>query len=118
MKNFFSKKNKNFWLSSGVLVLSSRLDFETARRHNLTVRARDPSLGLVADASLVVDVGDVNDNTPVFDAPSDVIDVELSEATVSGTVVTKVGTDLRVFIYALICLLEGRYLKNVPQKVK
>uniref|UniRef100_A0A8C3A6Y3 Protocadherin-16 n=1 Tax=Cyclopterus lumpus TaxID=8103 RepID=A0A8C3A6Y3_CYCLU len=62
-------KNGLFTLEgkTGLLCLSAPLDYETHRFHRLTVRAVDrgrPSLS--STQTLTVEVGDVNDQTPVF----------------------------------------------------
>lgn len=52
---------------SGLLFLSAPLDYETQRFHRLTVRAADRGLpSLSATQTLTVEVGDVNDQSPVF----------------------------------------------------
>ncbi|XP_074485681.1 protocadherin-23 [Sebastes fasciatus] len=59
---FFTLEEK-----TGLLFLSAPLDYETQRFHRLTVRAVDhgrPSLS--SSQTLTVEVGDVNDQTPVF----------------------------------------------------
>ena len=64
--------------SSGVVSLLSPLDYETAARHTLVIRASDsdPSgHALFADFTLNVSVYDVNDNSPTFANPMTVIDV-------------------------------------------
>jgi len=75
--------------SSGVLQVSSSLDYETERWHNLTVRARDPSTGGYADALVVLQVLDVNDNAPEFDVTF--LRTTVSEAAIPGTPIAKVG---------------------------
>ena len=53
--------------SSGLLFLSVPLDYETQRFHRLTVRAVDRGLpSLSSTQTLTVEVGDVNDQAPVF----------------------------------------------------
>lgn len=52
---------------SGLLLLSAPLDYETERFHRLTVRAVDHGLpSLSSTQTLTVEVGDVNDQAPVF----------------------------------------------------
>lgn len=55
----------------------------------MSVRALDPVSGAAADTLVAVAVTDVNDNAPNFD--DKVVRAAVSEAAVSGTVVTKVG---------------------------
>lgn len=52
---------------SGLLLLTALLDYETERFHRLTVRALDQGLpSLSSTQTLTVEVGDVNDQAPVF----------------------------------------------------
>ncbi|XP_067354486.1 protocadherin-23 isoform X2 [Channa argus] len=61
-KGFFSLEEK-----TGRLFLSAPLDYETQRFHRLTVRAVDHGLpSLSSTQTLTVEVGDVNDQPPVF----------------------------------------------------
>ncbi|XP_068583246.1 protocadherin-23 [Cebidichthys violaceus] len=61
-KGFFTLEEK-----TGLLFLSTPLDYETQRFHRLTVRAVDHGLpSLSSTQTLTVEVGDVNDQTPVF----------------------------------------------------
>ncbi|XP_014897498.1 protocadherin-16 [Poecilia latipinna] len=61
-KGFFSLEEK-----TGLLFLSAPLDYETQRVHRLTVRAADQGIpSLSSTQTLTVEVGDVNDQTPVF----------------------------------------------------
>uniref|UniRef100_A0A3B5A2G2 Protocadherin-16 n=1 Tax=Stegastes partitus TaxID=144197 RepID=A0A3B5A2G2_9TELE len=53
--------------SLGLLFLSAPLDYETQRFHRLTIRAVDHGLpSLSSTQTLTVEVGDVNDQAPVF----------------------------------------------------
>lgn len=53
--------------STGLLFLSAPLDYETQRFHRLTVRVVDHGLpSLSSTQTLTVEVGDVNDQLPVF----------------------------------------------------
>ncbi|XP_019956840.2 protocadherin-23 [Paralichthys olivaceus] len=59
---FFTLEEK-----TGLLFLSAPLDYETQRLHHLTVRAVDHGLPpLSSTQTLTVEVGDVNDQPPVF----------------------------------------------------
>ncbi|XP_040042590.2 protocadherin-23 [Gasterosteus aculeatus] len=61
-RGFFTLEEK-----SGLLFLSSPLDYETERFHRLTVRAVDHGLPpLSSTQTLTVEVEDVNDRRPVF----------------------------------------------------
>uniref|UniRef100_A0A3Q2TYG1 Protocadherin-16 n=1 Tax=Fundulus heteroclitus TaxID=8078 RepID=A0A3Q2TYG1_FUNHE len=61
-KGFFTLEEK-----TGLLFLSAPLDYETQRVHRLTVRASDRGVPpLSSSQTLTVEVGDVNDQPPVF----------------------------------------------------
>ncbi|XP_059190480.1 protocadherin-23 [Centropristis striata] len=61
-QGFFTLEEK-----TGLLFLSAPLDYETQRFHRLTVRAVDHGLpSLSSTQTLTVEVGDVNDQAPVF----------------------------------------------------
>ncbi|XP_045904089.1 protocadherin-23 isoform X2 [Micropterus dolomieu] len=61
-KGFFTLEEK-----TGLLFLSAPLDYETQRFHRLTVRVVDHGLpSLSSTQTLTVEVGDVNDQLPVF----------------------------------------------------
>ncbi|XP_029288257.1 LOW QUALITY PROTEIN: protocadherin-23 [Cottoperca gobio] len=61
-KGFFTLEEE-----TGLLFLSAPLDYETLRFHRLTVRAVDHGLpSLSSTQTLTVEVGDVNDQIPVF----------------------------------------------------
>ncbi|XP_044045793.1 protocadherin-23 [Siniperca chuatsi] len=61
-KEFFTLEEK-----TGLLFLSAPLDYETQRFHRLTVRAVDHGLpSLSSTQTLTVEVGDVNDQPPIF----------------------------------------------------
>lgn len=61
-RGFFTLEEK-----TGLLFLSASLDYETQRFHRLTVRAMDHGLpSLSSTQTLTVEVGDVNDQAPVF----------------------------------------------------
>ncbi|CAH1634963.1 unnamed protein product [Spodoptera littoralis] len=73
--------------SNGPCVLAARaaLDYETARSHELVVRATDGVTGAFADAALSLRVLDVNDCAPEF--PRDVYRATVSEAAPRGELV-------------------------------
>uniref|UniRef100_A0A8C9XBH0 Protocadherin-16 n=1 Tax=Sander lucioperca TaxID=283035 RepID=A0A8C9XBH0_SANLU len=65
-KGFFTLEEK-----TGLLFLSAPLDYETQRFHRVSVRAVDHGLpSLSSTQTLTVEVGDVNDQTPVFSQSS------------------------------------------------
>lgn len=54
--------------SSGLLLLAGPLDYETQRVHRLTIRAVDHGQPpLSSTQTLTVEVGDVNDQAPLFE---------------------------------------------------
>ncbi|XP_042340233.1 protocadherin-23 [Plectropomus leopardus] len=61
-RGFFTLEEK-----TGLLFLSAPLDYETQRFHRLTIRAVDRGMpSLSSTQILTVEVGDVNDQSPVF----------------------------------------------------
>ena len=76
----------------GVLYVSGDLDYETARRHELTVTATDRVTGSLTSVPVTVEVTDVNDNAPQFEQSS--YDVVASEAAhPGGRLATVTATD-------------------------
>ncbi|XP_027697609.1 protocadherin Fat 2 isoform X3 [Vombatus ursinus] len=51
---------------TGVLTVTGALDYESQTKHVFTVRATDTALGSFSEATVEVQVEDVNDNPPVF----------------------------------------------------
>ncbi|XP_059201566.1 protocadherin Fat 2 [Centropristis striata] len=51
---------------TGVLTITNPLDYESQTMHVLTVRATDSVTGAFSQASIEIEVEDVNDNAPVF----------------------------------------------------
>ncbi|KAJ7316376.1 hypothetical protein JRQ81_002538 [Phrynocephalus forsythii] len=51
---------------TGVLMVTSHLDYESSTKHILTVRATETAMGAFSEAVVEVEVEDVNDNLPVF----------------------------------------------------
>lgn len=58
--------NFNIDFKSGVLSVTGALDYESRSMHVLTVRASDSVTGVFSEASVEIEVEDVNDNAPVF----------------------------------------------------
>lgn len=55
--------------SSGEITVLISLDFETVHQLNLTVQAKDHGIPpLEANASVIVNIRDINDNTPIIDS--------------------------------------------------
>ncbi|KAG7305207.1 hypothetical protein JYU34_009245 [Plutella xylostella] len=68
-----------------IIVISSPLDYESARTHTLTVRATDGVTGAHADVGVTVEVTDVNDCAPEF--TKDMYRASVSEAAAVGDLV-------------------------------
>ncbi|XP_042348803.1 protocadherin Fat 2 [Plectropomus leopardus] len=51
---------------TGVLTVTNPLDYESQTMHILTVRASDSVTGAFSEASIEIEIEDVNDNVPVF----------------------------------------------------
>ncbi|XP_043843520.1 protocadherin Fat 2 isoform X3 [Dromiciops gliroides] len=51
---------------TGVLTVTGPLDYESQSKHVFTVRATDTALGSFSEATVEVQVEDINDNPPVF----------------------------------------------------
>ncbi|XP_026136921.1 protocadherin Fat 2-like [Carassius auratus] len=79
----------NIDFKTGVLSVTDFLDFETQTKHILTVRATDSVTGTFTEAKVEIDVEDINDNAPVFQSLSYVVDV--SEGLPIGTSVLQVS---------------------------
>lgn len=80
--------------SLGLLYLSGPLDYERQRVHRLTVRAVDQGLPpLSSTQTLTVEVGDVNDQAPVFSQT--IYNTSVAENRDSGEPVVRVSaTDM------------------------
>ena len=70
--------------NTGILSVKKELDYETAHEHTLNITARDKAL-LYKETSILyrVMLSDVNDNDPVFDMETDVVNID--ENSRSGT---------------------------------
>ncbi|MBC6411120.1 MAG: cadherin repeat domain-containing protein, partial [Ekhidna sp.] len=75
--------------STGVLSTAGALDFETTESYTLKVNVSDGKL--IADATITVDVSNVNDNAPVF--PDSQTFTVAEDATVGTSVGTVQATD-------------------------
>uniref|UniRef100_A0A3Q3LLL1 FAT atypical cadherin 2 n=1 Tax=Mastacembelus armatus TaxID=205130 RepID=A0A3Q3LLL1_9TELE len=61
-----ASKHFNIDFKTGVLTVTNPLDYESEAMHVLTVRATDSVTGAFSEASIEIEVEDVNDNAPVF----------------------------------------------------
>lgn len=60
----------------GHLTLLRHLDYEDSQRHNLVIQASDTGTpSLTSNLTVLVEVQDVNDNTPVFERPEYAVSV-------------------------------------------
>ena len=77
--------NNHFFISNttGVIVLSNTLDFETSTKHTLVIRCTDSS-GLVDEENVYVTVTPVNEYTPILTQ----VNVTFTEQSLVGTPVT------------------------------
>ncbi|KAL6117350.1 fat2 [Pungitius sinensis] len=62
--------------NTGALTVTDPLDYESQTTHALTVRATDSVTGAFSEASVEVEVEDVNDNAPVFSKLTYTVTVE------------------------------------------
>uniref|UniRef100_A0A3B4TRB4 FAT atypical cadherin 2 n=3 Tax=Percomorphaceae TaxID=1489872 RepID=A0A3B4TRB4_SERDU len=61
-----ASKHFHIDFKTGVLTVTNPLDYESQTMHVLTVRATDSVTGAFSEASVEIEVEDVNDNPPVF----------------------------------------------------
>ncbi|KAM4555445.1 protocadherin Fat 2 isoform 1-T1 [Odontesthes bonariensis] len=61
-----ASKHFHIDFKTGVLTVINPLDYESETAHVLTVRATDSVTGAFSEASIEIEVEDVNDNAPVF----------------------------------------------------
>uniref|UniRef100_A0A667YH43 FAT atypical cadherin 2 n=1 Tax=Myripristis murdjan TaxID=586833 RepID=A0A667YH43_9TELE len=61
-----ASKHFHIDFKTGVLTVTNPLDYESETMHVLTVRATDSVTGAFSEATIEVEVEDVNDNAPVF----------------------------------------------------
>ena len=78
---------------TGVLTVTNPLDYESETMHVLTVRATDSVTGAFSEASIEIEVEDVNDNAPVFSKPK--YSVNIAEALPVGSSVIQVSASDR-----------------------
>ncbi|CAB1416401.1 unnamed protein product [Pleuronectes platessa] len=78
---------------TGVLTVTNPLDYESQTMHVLTVRASDSVTGAFSEASIEIEVEDVNDNAPVFSKSK--YSVNMAEALPVGSSVIQVSASDR-----------------------
>lgn len=61
-----ASKHFHIDFKTGVLTVTNPLDYESESMHVLTVRATDSVTGAFSEASIEIEVEDVNDNVPIF----------------------------------------------------
>lgn len=74
---------------TGVLTVTNPLDYESQAMHVLTVRATDSVTGAFSEATIEVEVEDVNDNAPIFSKLSN--SVNIAEGLPAGTSVIQLS---------------------------
>ncbi|XP_069025546.1 protocadherin Fat 2 [Embiotoca jacksoni] len=70
-----ASKHFNIDFKTGVLTVTNPLDYERQTMYVLTVRATDSVTGAFSEASIEIEVEDVNDNAPVFSQQAYSVDV-------------------------------------------
>uniref|UniRef100_A0A672Y6W7 Protocadherin-16 n=1 Tax=Sphaeramia orbicularis TaxID=375764 RepID=A0A672Y6W7_9TELE len=86
---------------TGLLFLSAPLDYETQRIHRLSVRAVDHGLpSLSSTQTLTIEVGDVNDQPPVFE--QNIYNASVAENRDPGEPVIRVSAENAVVWYSLL----------------
>ncbi|XP_047440816.1 protocadherin Fat 2 [Mugil cephalus] len=65
-----ASKHFHIDFKTGVLTVTNPLDYESQTMHVLTVRATDSVTGAFSEATIEIEVEDVNDNAPVFSKPT------------------------------------------------
>uniref|UniRef100_A0A3Q3F9R6 FAT atypical cadherin 2 n=1 Tax=Labrus bergylta TaxID=56723 RepID=A0A3Q3F9R6_9LABR len=78
-----ASKHFHIDFKTGVLTVINPLDYESQTMHMLTVRASDSVTGAFSEASIEIEVEDVNDNAPVFSKVT--YSVEIPEGLQIGT---------------------------------
>ena len=77
---------------TGVLTLNVLLDFESTVTHNVTVIASGDSNINSASALIVVNIGNVNDNEPIFEAVNEFVNVS-ENAAIGSVILSATATD-------------------------
>uniref|UniRef100_A0A3Q1G9Z6 Cadherin domain-containing protein n=1 Tax=Acanthochromis polyacanthus TaxID=80966 RepID=A0A3Q1G9Z6_9TELE len=88
-----TSKDFHIDFKTGVLTFTNPLDYESETMHLLTVRATDAVTGAFSEASIEIEVEDVNDNAPVFSKPS--YSVNIAEGLPINTSVIQVSASDR-----------------------
>ncbi|KAM4622175.1 protocadherin Fat 2 [Polymixia lowei] len=70
-----ASKHFHIDFKTGVLTVTNPLDYESETMHVLTVRATDSVTGAFSEASVEIEVEDVNDNAPVFSKLTHTVDI-------------------------------------------
>ncbi|KAG7234873.1 hypothetical protein INR49_003683 [Caranx melampygus] len=88
-----ASKHFHIDFKTGVLTITNPLDYESQTMHVLTVRATDSVTGAFSEASIEIEVEDVNDNAPVFSKL--MYSVNIDEGLPVGTSVTQLSASDR-----------------------
>lgn len=70
-----TSKHFHIDFKTGVLTVTNPLDYESQTMHVLMVRATDSVTGVFSEASVEIEVEDVNDNAPVFSKLTHTVDI-------------------------------------------
>lgn len=93
LENENASKNFHIDFKTGILMVTDPLDYESQTMHVLTVRATDSVTGAFSEASIEIEVEDVNDNAPVF--TSSTYSVIIAEGLPSGSSVIQLSASDR-----------------------
>ncbi|XP_039976098.1 protocadherin Fat 2 [Xiphias gladius] len=88
-----ASKHFHIDFKTGVLTVTNPLDYESQTMHVLTVRATDSVTGAFSEASIEIEVEDVNDNAPVFS--KQMYSVNIAEGLPVGTSVIQLSASDR-----------------------
>ncbi|XP_069388159.1 protocadherin Fat 2 [Paralichthys olivaceus] len=88
-----ASKHFHIDFKTGALTVTNPLDYESETMHVLTVRATDSVTGAFSEASIEIEVEDVNDNAPAFSKLK--YSVNISEALPVGSSVLQVSASDR-----------------------
>lgn len=95
---------------SGLLTLVAPLDFEVSREYYLSVEGSRGKSSLSDITTVIINVTDVNDNTPVFGQGG--YSVEITEDLTPGALVMKVRGGVKVFVFIASHSADGTEKKQ------
>lgn len=95
---------------SGLLTLVAPLDFEVSREYYLSVEGSRGKSSLSDITTVIINVTDVNDNTPVFGQGG--YSAEITEDLTPGALVMKVRGGVKVFVFIASHSADGTEKKQ------